>query len=266
MKRAVGYIRVSTDSQAGPDAYGAASQQADIQAYADKQKLEIVGWYEDLGVSGVDEDRDGLNELLHNHASVTNTDIEYVIVAKSDRLARDIQLYYYYKFVLRRRGVDLISVNDDYSTVGQFGVVMESLTMFIAEQERATIARRTGQGRKQKARRGGYSGGKPAFGYKAVEGRLMVDFEEATVVQNIYRLREEEGKTLNQIANWLNTAGYRTRNGKDFLYGQIYSVLNNRRFYEGDYKYSDGEWVRGMHEPLLARRTIVDDGAGEGRD
>ena len=54
------------------------------------------------------------------------------------------------------------------------------------------------------------------------------------------------------ITETLAKRGYVTRKGKTFQVSTIKSVLSNRPFYEGKYKYGkDMDWVDGVHEPIL---------------
>ncbi|MDI9483911.1 MAG: recombinase family protein, partial [Bacillota bacterium] len=166
MKTVVGYVRVSTNGQAQEDKYGIEAQKRDILDYCAKHDLALTKWYVDGGVSGVEEQRPELDKILFNDEEVGNPPIQAVIVAKSDRLARDMNLYYYYKFVLKKKNIELISVSEDFGAMGAFAGVLESLTLFIAEQERINIAKRTSSGRRMKARAGGYAGGRAPYGYR----------------------------------------------------------------------------------------------------
>ena len=100
MKNVVAYVRVSTDAQAGEDRYGVEAQKEEIRAYAERKGLKIQKWYQDLGESGAKE-RPGFDAIVFG--DVTNPPIDTVLVAKSDRVARDINVYYYYKMMLKTR-------------------------------------------------------------------------------------------------------------------------------------------------------------------
>lgn len=90
-KNAVGYVRVSTEGQVGDDKFGIDSQKQSILLYANDHGYNIVRWYIDEGVSGVKENRPELDKILYED-DVTNPPYEAVIVAKSDRMARDVKL------------------------------------------------------------------------------------------------------------------------------------------------------------------------------
>lgn len=245
--RVVGYIRVSTDAQA--EKFGVEAQRKLIEGYCDTHDMEIIDWYEDTGVSGVKESRPQLDRLLYG--SIGNPPVEAVIVAKSDRMARDIKLYYYYMMLLEKKKMQLISateeiVNDDSG----LGNVYKALMLFVAEQERANISRRTSGGRKEKALMGGYSGGRKAYGYKLVNGRLCENPEEANMVREIFKLREE-GKTLRAIADILEKEGYISRSGRSFDSSTIASILKREDLYRGWYSYGGSAKVRGEQDIIL---------------
>jgi site-specific DNA recombinase len=247
MMRVVAYTRVSTDGQAGEDKYGLEVQKKQIQDYCDKNDMEIIKWYSDEGESGA-KLRPGFDEIIYG--DVFNPPVEAVVVAKSDRVARDINIYYYYKMSLMRKDIKLISISEDFGQLGVFSSMLEAFTMCVAEMERENIMKRTYGGRKAKAATGGYSGGRLPLGYKSENGRYVIHEEEAALVRLVYEMRDS-GNTLKQIADHLNNNGYYTRKGGKFATSSIQSILDNERTYRGEYKYGDGDWVQGQHDPIL---------------
>ena len=210
--------------------------------------MTIIREYKDEGESGAKE-RPGFDEIVYGEAS--NPPIEAVVVAKSDRVARDINVYYYYKMMLLKKDIKLISVSEDFGNMGVFASMLEAFTLSVAEMERDNITKRTTGGRKKKASVGGYSGGNAPMGYKVQDGRLVINEEEAAVVRKIFEWRDG-GATLMSIVEELNDEGYHTRKGNKFVISTVQSIVGNRKTYEGWYKYGkDGEWVKGQHEPIL---------------
>lgn len=244
----IGYICVSTDGQIGEDKFGLDAQKQQISEYCKKNEMTVIRWAMDEGESGAKE-RPGFDEIIYG--DVTNPPFEAVVVAKSDRVARDINIYYYYKMMLKKKNIKLISISEDFGQFGVFSSMLEAFTLCVAEMERENITKRTSGGRKLKANTGGYSGGRAPMGYRVENKKLVINEEEAEVVRQIYRLRAE-GKTMQDIMEYLNENGYKTRGGKKFLISTIQSILNNERTYRGEYRYGkDGEWVKGQHEPIL---------------
>lgn len=248
MKKAIGYIRVSTDGQVGEDKFGLDAQREQIKLYALSNKYEIVDWSVDEGFTGATLDRPALNDLLYG--DIGNPPIEAVIVAKNDRMSREMEQYFYVKYSLRKKNIELKSVSEDFGQMGVFANVLESLAMFIAEQERINIAKRTSGGRKIKAAAGGYSGGRAPYGYKVVGGQLQIEDNEVALVKIVFEQLENRA-TLSDVAEYLNDNGYRTRNGKKFYASHIRAMRENRKVYEGNYKYGDMNWVKGVHEAIL---------------
>lgn len=252
MKKAIGYVRVSTERQAGDDRYGIDVQKKEIETYAKSNGYEIVEWKIDE-VSGAKDDRPALNEILYGD-DVMNPPFEAVIVFKNDRLARDTKLYFYYLYVLEKKNVRLLSVREEFSEGNEFTNIYRALLQFVAEQERRNIALRTSKGRSMKAKFGGYAGGRTPYGYRVENGVLVINPEEAEMVRYIFkRLDEHAPKTT--IADELRDKGYKTRKGTYFHDTNIRSILENRPLYEGMYKYGkDMDWVKGVHEPILPPR------------
>lgn len=245
----IGYIRVSTEGQCGDDKFGLEVQEQQIKEYAEKNDMTIVKWFRDEGESGAKE-RPGFDEIIYGE--VSNPPFEAVIVAKSDRVARDINVYYYYKMMLMKKDIKLISIAEDFAAFGVFAPMLEAFTLCVANMERDNINKRTSAGRKVKAEKGGYSGGRAPMGYKVQDGNLVIVPEEAEVVKKIFEWRDE-GVVMLEIVDRLNENGYQTRNGRSFVISTVQSILNNRKTYEGFYHYGKNkdQWVKGQHEPIL---------------
>lgn len=244
----IGYIRVSTDGQCGEDKFGLEVQRQQIEQYAADHDMTIVKWFSDEGESGAKE-RPGFDEIIYGE--ITNPPYEAVLVAKSDRVARDINIYFYYKMMLKKKDITLISITEDFGQFGVFAPMLEAFTLCVAEMERQNITKRTSAGRQVKAQKGGYSGGRAPMGYRVENHTLVINPEEAEVVKKIFELRDD-GMVMLDIVDYLNRSGYKTRNGKPFVISTVQSILNNRKTYTGYYRYGkNGEWVPGAHEPIL---------------
>ena len=187
MKKAVGYCRVSTDGQVGEDKFGIDSQKEQILEYAKRNDYEIIEWFIDEGVSGVKESRPAFDKIIYG--DVSNPPYESVIVAKNDRIARDINIYFYYKMMLKKKNITLISISEDFGQFGVFSSILEAFTLCVAEMERENIMKRTALGRGIKAEKGGYAGGQAPYGYKVSDKKLVIVPEEAVAVRDIFKMR-----------------------------------------------------------------------------
>ena len=245
--KVIGYLRVSTTGQIGEDKFGIESQRADIEKYCEENGHEILAWYEDKGVSGAKEERPQFGRILEGDYP---EGVEAVIVAKSDRIARDVYIYFAYKNELRKSGLQVISVAEDFGDQGAFTVVLDAMIASMAEIERQNIKMRTSGGRRQKANKGGYSGGNIPYGYMVANHSLIVEPHEAEIVKSVYQMRSK-GYSMQAIADNLNMNGERTRSNGMFTKSQIRNILGNKRTYDGFYRYSGSEWVKGEQEAII---------------
>lgn len=250
MKNVVAYIRVSTDGQVGEDKFGLEAQREQIVDYCRRNDLNILRWYSDEGESGA-KYRPGFDEIVYG--DVTNPPYEAVVVAKSDRVARDINVYFYYQGALLRKNIELISITEDFGQFGVFANMLKAFTLTCAEMERENINKRTSAGRMVKSSQGGYSGGRTPFGYKAENHQMVVVPSEAEIVRDIFRMKDGEGKTYKAICEYLNEKGLTNRSGTEFSISTVQTIYENKKVYQGMYRYGGekAEWVKGIHKAIL---------------
>ncbi len=88
------------------------------------------------------------------------------------------------------------------------------------------IWQRLERGRQAKAAEGRYAGyGSPAFGQKVINGELVADPQEQEII-DLIRRHHKSGKSLQQIADWLNNHGYTTKRGQQWRRISIKRVLD----------------------------------------
>lgn len=247
MKKACVYTRVSTDAQGEDGKVSLPEQERMAKACIESKGWQYIRTYEDNGYSGRSTERPALKQML---SDLQNGDIDAVVIYKLDRLSRKQRdtLEIIEEFLLKNE-VDLVSLNETLDTSTPWGRAMIGVLSSFNQLESENIAMRTAMGRYATAREGGYAGGKPPLGYKAVDGHLVIVPEEAEIVRLVYSLRSE-GKTLHAITNELNARGYRSKKGNEFKHSAIQTILNNEDTYRGNYKYGK-ESCENTHEPIL---------------
>ena len=234
-KKAVGYIRVSTEEQRD-SGMSLGAQRESIAAFAKSQGYELLDIIEDAAVSGATKpmDRPGFSRILD---LAQNESFGILLVWKFDRLARHLayavattqSLHEDYHVTLR-------SVTEPIETESPMGQMIFSVFAGMAMMEREAITERTLMGRKAKAKQGGFAGGKSPYGYRRdKEGGLEVIPEEATVVRHIFTLHQQ-GLGTKAIAKQLNTEGIPTRGGQPWIFSTIDGILHNVK-YEGKTEY-----------------------------
>ncbi len=98
--------------------------------------------------------------------------------------------------------------------------------MSAEKSEAYTVWERLEQGRKAKAAQGGYAGyGSPAFGQKTINGQLVEEPKEQEVI-DLIRRHHKSGKSLQQIADWLNLNEYKTKRGQQWRRISVKRVLD----------------------------------------
>jgi DNA invertase Pin-like site-specific DNA recombinase len=82
------------------------------------------------------------------------------------------------------------------------------------------------QARRAKVAQGGYAGyGSPAFGQHSIDGELTENPDEQQIVELIRR-HHKSGKSLQQVANWLNQNCYTTKRGQQWQRISVKRVLD----------------------------------------
>lgn len=205
---AIGYVRVSTDSQTESGA-GLAAQRQAIETFAKASGLTITAWHEDAGVSGAAavEDRPGLVSAL---AGLRRGDV--LLVAKRDRLARDTFAAMTIERTVAKRRASVLAADGVGNGDGAADAFLRSILDATAAFERSLIAGRTRAAMAAKRRAGERTGQIP-FGWTLGEdGRLVEVAAEQKVLANILACRAA-GMSLRAIASILTEANVMTQAG-----------------------------------------------------
>ena len=240
-KTAAAYIRVSTDDQTeySPDA-----QLRELQEYASAHNMLLDDRfiYADEGISGRKaERRPAFLEMIRT-ARLPEHPIDVILVHKFDRFARSREDSVVYKSMLKRCGVEVISIKEPIAE-GSYSSVMEAIYESFAEAYSINLGQEVKKGMTEKARRGEIQTA-PPYGYtlsvkppllagegdrrQAAEGsRTFVPHPvEAEYVREIFR-RFASGEGLFPIAKWLTACGQRTHRGNPFENRTVEYILRN---------------------------------------
>lgn len=218
--RAVAYIRVSTAEQR----IGPTAQRDAIEAWSARQGIDVVSWHADQGISGKTPPgrRPALTEALaalHEHHAGT------LVVAKRDRLARDVMVAGFIEMKVRQASARIVSVagegtSDDSPT----DRLMRQIIDAFAEYERQIIASRTRAALRAKRIRGERAGTVP-WGFRATaDGVLVPDADEQLVTTRIRQLRDA-GVSIRKIVRRLAEEGYKSRVGRPLSQGTVWNIL-----------------------------------------
>lgn len=190
------------------DGYSLEAQKEKLRRYAEFQELSVVREYSDEGKSGKSiEGRPEFQEMM-NAVATGNENIDYVLVFKLSRFGRNAADVLSSLQLMQDYDVNLICVEDGIDSSKDSGKLMISVLSAVAEIERENILVQTMEGRKQKAREGKWNGGFAPYGYKLVDGELMIADDEADVIRVIYDKFIHTTMGAATVAKYLNHSGY----------------------------------------------------------
>ena len=265
-KIAVSYLRVSTREQAerGGDSEGFSIP---AQREANKHKALSLGAivlkeFVDRGASARSANRPELQRMLEY---VNENPVDYVIVHKLDRLARnrvdDVEI----NQALLASKVRLVSTTESIDETPS-GMLLHGIMSSIAEFYSRNLANEVMKGMTQKARGGGTVGRAP-LGYRNIrtvdaEGReartVVLDEERAPLIRLAFELYATGDWSVQALAVHLNDRGLTTMltprmASKPLSDTFLYGTLTNP-YYKGLVQFQ-GAAYPGQHEPLVDAAT-----------
>jgi site-specific DNA recombinase len=263
--RAILYLRVSTKEQAqkGGEAqgYSIPAQRIAGQRKAESLGAIVVAEFVDAGESARSAARPELQRMLEY---VKANPVDYVIVHKVDRLARNRADDLHISLALQSAGVVLVSCSENIDETPS-GVLLHAIMSGIAEFYSRNLANEVMKGLVQKARNGGTPGRAP-LGYlnvrKVENGQeirtIEVDPERAPLIKWAYEAYAtgewtQLGLLEELTARGLELLATRRVPAKPLSLSYIQYMLTNP-YYKGVVRYQGVDYD-GRHEPLVSTET-----------
>ena len=266
-KRAVSYIRVSTREQAqrggSEEGFSLPAQREANKRKAQSMGALVVKEFADRGESARSANRPELQKMLAYLKE--DGGIDYVIVHKLDRLARnradDVEI----NRAFEEAGVRLVSTSENIDqTPG--GMLLHGIMSSIAEFYSRNLANEVIKGMGEKARNGGTLGKAP-LGYVNVRARdengrevrtVALDEERAPLIRLAFTEYATGNWTVRQLADHLNTLGLSIpptprRCAKPITTTRLHKILRHP-YYKGTISFQGVEYA-GTHEPLVDEET-----------
>jgi len=264
--RAVIYLRVSSAQQADKDynaeGFSIPGQREACLREADKLDAEVVEEFVDRGESARTADRPALKAMLDR---LKQGGIDFVIVHKVDRLARnradDVQIV----MSIRQAGAQVVSASENIDETPS-GLLLHGIMSSIAEFYSANLSAEVLKGSTQKAKSGGTPFRAP-LGY--LNSRAIVDDREIRVVtidpirgpliRELFCLYASGDYALSDLAGIMEARGLRSRPtrksvSKALGVNRLDGILRNP-YYKGIVNYR-GKTYKGHHEPLVDEDTF----------
>lgn len=218
--------RYSTDNQ-NPDSIEV--QVEKCSAWCKEHNLPILGIFADMAVSGMKDTRPQYEAMMRQ---LQQGDADTVVIYDQSRMFRKMTAWFSFRDQLSSMGVSVVAV-----TQPMIGKDLRDPTNFLTEGSMALFNQIWALQTRQKviekmrfmARNGQHTGGKPALGYQAVDGRLEICEEEAVIVRRIFK-EYAGGHSYREIINGLNRDGLKTKRGASFGSNSLHDLLHNEKY------------------------------------
>lgn len=231
---AAAYIRVSSDMQVEQGS-SLPSQLAAVKDFAAKNNYVIADEYifTDEGISARTDDRPAFRRMVAL-AKQKTPPFRAIICYESSRFSRNREDSIVYKGLLRRRGIEIRFVKQDFGD-GPTAMLMEGITEVIDEWFSANFAIETVRGHKQNVRDGYSTGGRPPYGLRV--GHTQNEHgkdksvwepnpETAPIVQRIYA-EYAGGNGYNIITDGLNRDQVPSPSGGSWNKNTLHYILHH---------------------------------------
>ncbi|AFM26027.1 recombinase family protein [Desulfomonile tiedjei] len=218
--KAVGYCRISKEDESS---VSLDYQKAEIKKLCKREGLRLISLEVDNGISGKSiKNRPAVQRVLN---LVDTRQVDAVIVYRSDRLSRDGLESLQTETLFIEKGIRYISATEGCLNSEDLDAeLMRYLRAGLNSRERRIISLRTRAALQRKRERGERIGGRPKYGWKVSNGKLVKDAQEQRVILQIKILREREF-SVRAIRDVLCDMGTLTRIGTPFSQSQIVRIL-----------------------------------------
>lgn len=228
--KAVIYARFSSDKQNEASIEG---QLRECLEYAKYNGIDVIGEYIDRAISAKTDNRPDFQRMIKD--SYKNA-FDTVLVWKLDRFARNRYDSAYYKNILKKNGVRVVSAKESISQ-GADGILLESILEGYAEYYSAELSEKVRRGMTENALKVKTNGVRAPFGYYVDENdQYQIDVNKEPIVKEVFT-RFADGERLTDIMRTLERRGVENR-GYTMNYNALYRMLTNRK-YIGEYKFGD---------------------------
>lgn len=268
-KVAVSYLRVSTHEQA--ERGGGADEGFSIPAQREANKKKaaslgafVVKEFVDRGESARSANRPELQKMLE-YINENKNRVDYVIVHKVDRLARnrgdDVDI----TRALHRAGVKLVSTTESIDE-SPSGILLHGIMSSIAEFYSRNLSNEVLKGLREKALNGGTNYHAP-LGYKNVhivdelgreESTVIIDEERAPLIKMAFEYFATGDWIVNDLAEHLARLGLTTlatpRIPSKPMCKKVLTAILHSPYYKG-LVYFQGVLYKGKHTPIVDEKT-----------
>lgn len=255
------YIRVSTDEQA-VEGKSPETQKRKLTRYAKEKGYRIATAepFTDEGFSGSNDNRPGLRDML---VYIQENDVDRVLVVDTDRFARNEQLHFALKAILKRFGVVLESLNQPMIDETPEGAFLDTILAGVNALYPKITGRKTAMTLSEKVELGWLPRQAPV-GYLNIDNpaptcnldKKIIGVHEVygPLMTRAFALYSSGIYSGDSLADLLYDEGLRNKEGGKINGGALLNYLK-KPFYTGKYYYK-GELRQGKHQILIDEETF----------
>ena len=223
--KVVAYTRVSTLGQA-EDGESLERQAARIRAYCEAKGLEQPEIICDEGLSGFKSNREGFQKLV---ALCESKQVSTVIVYDLSRLSRSVRdTLEFIEDTINKNGIEFVSLLNDIDTSTPTGKAFLGITAIFNQLYRDEIAYKTKEALSHKRSKQEKTGGTVPFGFELVEGVKLIPLPGEFETVKMMHLVREQGLSLREIVELLNSKRVATKTGKSKWHPQVVKEVLDR--------------------------------------
>ena len=223
-KTGIIYCRVSSAEQVAGTSL--AMQERYCREYAEREQIKVLACFVEEGESAKTANRTEFKKAI-NLCTNKKTPVDFFIVHKIDRFARNQDDHAMTQTFLKRYGTRLRSVTEhiDETPVGR---AMEGMLSVFAEFDNNVRSARSRGGMEERIRQGVWVWGEPV-GYKRLVkgGNLVPDEKLAPYIKLAFEEYSKGTHSFQSLSHFLEERGFRTRIGKKPCAQLMQKIIRN---------------------------------------
>lgn len=250
-KKAIVYCRVSSAEQVAGTSL--AMQQQACEVYCEKAGISIAQVFIEKGESAKTAQRTEFIKAI-DYCKVTKHSIDYFVVWKMDRFARNTSDHFSVKTILAKHDISIRSVTEVITEDPQ-GLLMETILAGFSQFDNDIRAMRTRNGMRERLRQGVWVWKAP-LGYRRIEkgANLSVDPKTAPIIRLIFETYATGMYTYEEVAEIVGSRGFLTTKGKKPYPQQVEKIVKNP-IYCGLFRVWDEEH-KAAFTPIIEERLF----------
>ncbi|MEK3726211.1 recombinase family protein [Paenibacillus sp. FSL H8-0034] len=232
------YARVSSERQAEKELSIPAQLKA-MQQYCQEKGWIITNEYLEKGKSAKTDDRPEFQKMI-SIAKRSNRPFDAILIHKFDRFSRNREDHIIYKALLKKCGVQVISVTEQTEGESPQDKLLEGMLEVMSEFFNANLATEVRKGMRQNAKEGYSNGGTPPYGFRTEHIALGNQKtksvwvpgprEEIDIIRWIFNQYAHENMGYHKIASELNRQQIPSQKGGKWSATTIRAMIFNEAY------------------------------------